>query len=117
MSALHAPTAIEAAADGDVERAHDGSNVGQIFLILHRVPRGRQTAAAIGATRWQWCGMTLVDAQRNRPMSFLAIRGARVATRLAGPATGLAAREWRRLSVQRPPRVIQVVLELVDLFP
>jgi hypothetical protein len=50
-------------------------------------------------------------------MSFLAIRGARVATRLAGPATGLAAREWRRLSVQRPPRVIQVVLELVDLFP
>jgi hypothetical protein len=114
MASLHAPPAVRTPADRDIERAHEGSNVGQIFLVLRGVPRGSQAPAALRTAGWQRCRMAFVDLRRDSAMGAPAVRGTRLAAGPPRPTTWRAPRERCRLPMQRPPRIIQFVLEPLD---
>jgi hypothetical protein len=114
MTALHAPAAVPAVANRDVKRAHDRADVGQIFLVLRRVSRGLQLSATIRTAGGQRRGMSFIDMRGDGAVGRSAIRRTRFG---AWPTAGRAAREWRRLPMHRPTRVIQVVFEAVDLLP
>jgi len=116
VAPLHAPTTGGAVADGDVKRTHDGAHLGQVLLVLHRVPRGAQASTALRTLRWQRGRMAFVNLRRDRPMGLPAVAGASLSARPAGPPTRGAARERRGLSVQRAPRIIELVFEPVDLL-
>jgi hypothetical protein len=116
VTPLDAPSAVGTPTDGDIERAHDGPNVRQIFLVLCRMPRRRQAAAAIGAASRQRRRVTFIDLPRDRSMRFPTIGDTCFATRPAWSATGCATRERRGLPVECAARLIQVVFEPLDLF-
>ena len=53
MAPLHAPAALRAAADLDVEAAHDGADRGEFFLILRGDAGHFDGAAAVGTRPWR----------------------------------------------------------------
>ena len=54
---LHAPAALRAAADLDVEAAYDGTDRGEFFLILRGDSGHFDGAAAVGTRAWQTIGV------------------------------------------------------------
>ena len=96
---------------------HDRPDVGQILLILRRVPRRSQSATTIRTPRRQRRRVALINVWRDGSMRLPTIRVARLPSRPPWSTTRRAARELRRLPVQRPPRILQFVFESVDLLP
>jgi hypothetical protein len=96
----------------DRERAHDRADHREIFLVLDRLARAGQPAAAVRARRRQRRVIPLIDMGRDRAMRLAAIG----ATGFAAWPTRGAARERRGLSERRAPRQIEVVFEPLDLL-
>jgi hypothetical protein len=117
VGALYTSSAIRTPADGDGERAHNGPDVWQILLVLRRVARRRQSTTTIGTTRRQRRRIVLLYVGRDGSMRLPTIRSTRLPPWPVWSATRRAARERRRLSVQRAPRIIQFVFEPVNLLP
>lgn len=116
MASLDAPATVAAVTDGDLERAYDRPDLREVFLILGRVPGRRHTTTAIGAPKREWRRMAFVDVGRDRSAGLLTIRGAGLAARPVWPTTWCAPRERGRLSMQRSPRIVQLVFESADLL-
>ena len=86
MTPLHAPAALRAAADLDVEAAHDGADRGEFFLILRGDAGHLDGAAAVGARARRRCPVGLVDLRRAASGPLPAVlRPGPSAGRLAGP--------------------------------
>ena len=78
---LDTPPALRAAADLNVEAAHDGSHRGEFFLILRGHAGHFDGAAAVGTRPRRRRRMGLVDPCRTSAASLPAVQG-------AGPPTG-----------------------------
>ena len=80
VSALHAPPTLRAAADLDVEAAHDGAHLGEFFLILRGHAGHFDGPAAVGTRP-----------RRRRRMGLVNPRRAAAASLPPVPCTGPAA--------------------------
>ena len=89
VSALHAPPALRAAADLDVEAAHDGAHLGEFFLILRGHAGHFDGPAAVGTRP-----------RRRRRMGLVNPRRAAAASLPPVPCTGPAA--WAPATPLRP---------------
>ena len=89
VSALHAPPALRAAADLDVEAAHDGAHLGEFFLILRGHAGHFDGPAAVGTRP-----------RRRRRMGLVNPRRAAAASLPPVPCTGPAA--WAPAAPLRP---------------
>ena len=83
MTPLHASAALRAAADLDVEAAHDGADPGEFFLVLGVHAGHFDGAAAVGTRRRGRRSVGLVDSRR-------AASGPLPAVLRPGPSAGLA---------------------------
>ena len=89
VSALHAPPTLRAAADLDVEAAHDGVHLGEFFLILRGHAGHFDGPAAVGTRP-----------RRRRRMGLVNPRRAAAASLPPVPCTGPAA--WAPAAPLRP---------------
>ena len=83
MTPLHASAALRAAADLNVEAAHDGADRGEFFLVLGVHTGHFDNAAAVGTRRRGRRSVGLVDSRR-------AASGPLPAVLRPGPSAGLA---------------------------
>jgi hypothetical protein len=90
VPSLDAAATVGTVANRDIERPHDRPDLGQIFLILRRVPRRGQMATAVRAARRERCRMPFIDVRRDGTMRFSAVRGAQFAARPAWSASWCA---------------------------
>ena len=116
VAPLDAPATVGTLANGDIECAHDGAHVGEVFLILRGVPSADQPAATVWARRRERGGMALMDVRRDRPMGFAAVRRAGFAAGTAWVTTGCPTRKRSRLSVQCSLGGIELVFQALDLL-
>ena len=112
VAPLHAPPALRAAADLDVEATHDGLHLRELFLILRGHAGHLNGAAAVGTRRRRWRPVGLVDPRRAWAAALPAV-----------PCTGPAARapalplrpvlgEGRGLPSPCAARVVELLLEV-----
>ena len=86
MAPLHAPAALRAAADLDVEAAYDGVDRREFFLILRGDAGHFDGAAAVGTRPWRRRPVGLVDLRRAASGPLPAVlRPGPSAGALAGP--------------------------------
>jgi len=93
-------------------RPHDR----QVFLILRRVTAQRDRATACRTGAWQRRIVGLINLRRGGAMRAPSIGEAGFSAGAARRPCGDAARKGRGLAMQRPPRIIELVLEPVDLL-
>ena len=86
MAPLHAPAALRAATDLDVEAAYDGEDRGKFFLMLRGDAGLFDGATAVGTRPWHWRAVDLVDVRRaaSGPLPAVPRPGPSVGP-LAGP--------------------------------
>jgi hypothetical protein len=116
MPPLHASLTVGAAADGNAKPTHDRSHNREIFLMLRGVARQPERAATIRARRRQRRVVLLIDVRGWAAMRRAAIGGAGLAPRPTRGAWRRPARKGRCLPMQRPARLVQIVLQPVDFL-
>jgi hypothetical protein len=115
MAALHAAPALRAPTDRDAKRPDERPLDGQFFVILHRDPDAVHGPLAPRTPRGERGVVGLVDVRRRTTMAPWPIRGA---GRASGPPRGRdprAAREGRSLTIDRPPRGLELVFQFLVL--
>ena len=109
VAALHPSLTLRAAADLDVEAAHDRAHHGQFFLILRRHAGHCDRATAIRTRHRNWRRVRLVDPRRARTAAVAAILRAGLPPRT--PATTLrpVLGERRGLAATRPACLVELL--------
>ena len=116
MAALMPASAAPALADMHSEPAADRPRLGQLVLILKLDALVHDLPATLTPRRKRRVEL-LIHLPRRLAMTMPAVLLARPATRPTRPPLRLPARERRRLTLPRPPRLLQLALKLPDPRP
>ena len=113
MPALHAPLTLRAVAHLDVEAPHEGTHLGQVFLILRRHTVQRDRAAAVRTARRGRRHVGLVSLRRRpaAPLPAVLRPGSPPGTPAASLRTVLG--EGGRLSAAGAPRRLELLLQML----
>jgi len=113
MTALDAAAAGRTATNEDVKPADHWTLCGQLFLILDGGADAVHRAMTMRTRRGQRCHVPFVDVPRGRSMRATAIRRTSFPARAPRLRDAAPARKGRRLAMDRSPRGLQVVFQLL----
>lgn len=115
MSTLHTPTTAVASAHMNVKPPDDHPRDRQFFLIWCRDARRRDRAGTAGTVRRARDVVPFVHARRTPATCLRSIRAARLSARTLRILLQRL-RKRRRLAEPRPPRIVQLSFEVIDLM-
>ena len=112
MPALHAPATRHTRADVHATLAHDGTDDGQIFLVLRGDVRPVDGAPTAGTRDGQRGLMRVINVRRDRARAVAPVGRSRAAARWTAGPLSMRLRERRGLSESGPARGGELMLEL-----
>ena len=113
VPALHAPLTLRAVAHLDVEAPHEGTHLGQVFLILRRHTVQRDRAAAVRTARRGRRHVGLVNLCRLPSAPMLPVLRAGSSPGTPGASLRAVLGEGGRLSAAGAPRRLELLLQML----